>query len=78
VLASGGPALAGGTGVDRYLDLFATRLGQAAVRAAAPGPSATAVARLARARLSRGEVDDLGASVPAYGRPPDITVPRRP
>ena len=45
-------------------------------RPGVPGPSAVAVAALARLRLARGETDDLAASVPAYGRPPDITRPK--
>jgi tRNA threonylcarbamoyladenosine biosynthesis protein TsaB len=72
------PVRAGGTGVDRYLDLFRAELGDAAVSAAVPGPSALALARLARVRLSRGESDDLATAVPRYGRPPDITRPRSP
>jgi tRNA threonylcarbamoyladenosine biosynthesis protein TsaB len=77
-LAAGAPVLAAGNGVDRYLALFGARLGEAAVRAALPGPSAEAVGRLAWARLSRGERDDLATAVPVYGRPPDITKPKRP
>jgi tRNA threonylcarbamoyladenosine biosynthesis protein TsaB len=75
-LAGGGTVLAGGNGVDRYLALFQERLGDHAVRPSVPGPSAAAVARLALARLARGEADDLAGAVPSYGRPPDITRPR--
>lgn len=39
-------------------------------------PPAEAIARLAWARLRRGERDDLAASVPVYGRAPDITTPK--
>jgi tRNA threonylcarbamoyladenosine biosynthesis protein TsaB len=75
-LAGAGTVLAGGTGVDRYLALFQGGLGDGAVRPAAPGPSAMAVARLALTRMARGEVDDLATAVPRYGRPADITRPR--
>jgi tRNA threonylcarbamoyladenosine biosynthesis protein TsaB len=80
IAAAGGrdPIRTGGTGVDRYLDLFRAELGDAAVRAAVPGPSALALARLAWVRLSRGESDDLATAVPRYGRPPDITRPGPP
>ena len=27
--------------------------------------------------LERGETDDLATAVPAYGRPPDITTPKK-
>jgi tRNA threonylcarbamoyladenosine biosynthesis protein TsaB len=67
---------AGGTGVDRYRAIFAPALGEAALVLDAPGPSALAVGGLALARLARGEIDDLGRAVPAYGRPPDITRPK--
>jgi tRNA threonylcarbamoyladenosine biosynthesis protein TsaB len=68
--------LAGGNGVDRYLDVVRARLGVDSVQASASGPSALAVGRLALARLARGERDDLHTSVPRYGRPPDITKPK--
>jgi tRNA threonylcarbamoyladenosine biosynthesis protein TsaB len=77
VVTMPGPWLAGGTGIDRYLALFCARFGDASTRAQVPGPSALAVARLAQARLARGETDDLAAAVPSYGRPPDITRPKR-
>ncbi len=68
---------AGGNGVDRYLEIFQAQLGQAQVCPAAPGPSALAISRLALPRLARGERDDLETSVPRYGRPPDITKPKK-
>jgi tRNA threonylcarbamoyladenosine biosynthesis protein TsaB len=77
VVTMGGPVLAGGTGIDRYLQLFRDRFGDASTLVQVPGPSAVAVARLAHARLARGETDDLAAAVPSYGRPPDITTPKR-
>ncbi len=73
----GGELLAGGTGIDRYLEVVRPRLGPGALPGV-PGPTAEAVARLARVRLGRGERDDLERAVPVYGRPPDITKPKRP
>jgi hypothetical protein len=35
------------------------------------------VARLALRALDRGERHDLDAAIPSYGRPPDITTPKR-
>jgi tRNA threonylcarbamoyladenosine biosynthesis protein TsaB len=74
--AAGGAVAAGGNGVDRYQEIFRAQLGVKAVRFQVAGPSALAVGRLARARLARGEHDDLETSVPRYGRLPDITKPR--
>ena len=42
------------------------------------GPTAVSVGRLALLQRARGEAADLAAAVPFYGRPPDITVKRRP
>jgi tRNA threonylcarbamoyl adenosine modification protein YeaZ len=67
----------GGTGADRYRAIFAAALGEAAVPPQVVGPSAVSVGRLALERFRRGEADDLGRAVPTYGRPPDITVPKR-
>jgi tRNA threonylcarbamoyladenosine biosynthesis protein TsaB len=74
--AAGATVLAGGNGLDRYAEIFRTQLGAASVQPCIAGPSALAVGRLALARLSRGERDDLATSVPRYGRPPDITKPK--
>jgi tRNA A37 threonylcarbamoyladenosine modification protein TsaB len=71
--AAGQPIVAGGTGVDRYADLFRTGLGESSVRPMLPGPSALAVGCLALARLRQGDYDDIETAVPRYGRPPDIT-----
>jgi tRNA threonylcarbamoyladenosine biosynthesis protein TsaB len=68
----------GGTGVERYRATFAQAFGEAAVPPAVIGPTALSVAALALERLARGERDDLARAVPSYGRPPDITKPRRP
>jgi tRNA threonylcarbamoyladenosine biosynthesis protein TsaB len=67
----------GGTGLDRYRDVFAAALGDAALRTQVDGPSAVSVATLALERFRRGEIADLDAAVPSYGRPPDITTPKR-
>ncbi len=75
-IAAGAPIVAGGSGVDRYVDVFRAELGPDAVRAGVAGPSAVAVGHLALARLAAGESDDLERAVPIYGRPPDITRPK--
>jgi len=72
-VAGGRSMVAGGTGVDRYLDVFRAHLGHGSLRPSLPGPSALAVAHLALARLVRGDHDDIETAVPRYGRPPDIT-----
>ena len=41
------------------------------------GPSAAQLARWAWAALHQGNVTDLGAAAPTYGRGPDITTPKR-
>ena len=74
--AAGAAFVAGGNGVDRYLEIFRAQLGAEAVRVQVTGPSALAVGRLALARLARGEQDDLQSCVPRYGRLPDITKPK--
>jgi tRNA threonylcarbamoyladenosine biosynthesis protein TsaB len=70
--------LVGGTGADRHAAALTTLLGPAAVIVGFPGPSAGAIAQLGLQRLRRGERDDLDTAVPSYGRPPDITTPKRP
>jgi tRNA threonylcarbamoyladenosine biosynthesis protein TsaB len=70
--------LIGGTGADRHAAALTTRLGPTAVIVGFPGPSAGAIAHLGLQRLSRGERDNLDTAVPSYGRPPDITTPKRP
>jgi tRNA threonylcarbamoyladenosine biosynthesis protein TsaB len=77
-VAGGQPLCAGGSGVDRYLDVFLAALGNRAVSPSAPGPSAIAVGRLGLERLGRGQADDIETAVPRYGRPPDITRPKKP
>jgi tRNA threonylcarbamoyladenosine biosynthesis protein TsaB len=76
--AAGRPLVAGGSGVDRYLEVMRGALGEDALRPSLAGPSAQAIGRLARERLLRGEHDDIETAVPRYGRPPDITRPKKP
>jgi tRNA threonylcarbamoyladenosine biosynthesis protein TsaB len=67
-------AVVAGPGAGLYAELLDANLSPAARRADVPGPSALSIGALALARLRRGETDDLDAAVPAYGRPPDITM----
>ncbi|MGD0836937.1 MAG: tRNA (adenosine(37)-N6)-threonylcarbamoyltransferase complex dimerization subunit type 1 TsaB [Polyangia bacterium] len=67
---------AGGTGIDRHLQVFRDAMGNAALSAVA-GPSALAGGRLGLARLAQGLADDIATAVPRYGRPPDITRPKK-
>jgi tRNA threonylcarbamoyladenosine biosynthesis protein TsaB len=76
--AAGGSLRVGGTGVDRYIEVFRAALGADCVAASVPGPSAAAIARLALACIRRDDYDDLETAVPRYGRPPDITRPKKP
>jgi tRNA threonylcarbamoyladenosine biosynthesis protein TsaB len=76
--AAGQALLAGGTGVDRYFDVFRAALGEDCVAASVPGPSAAAIGRLAIERISRDDYDDIETAVPRYGRPPDITRSKKP
>jgi len=76
--AAGKSLRAGGTGLDRYLEVFRAALGENAMAAAVPGPSAAAVGHLALARIRSNDFDDLETAVPRYGRPPDITQPKKP
>jgi tRNA threonylcarbamoyladenosine biosynthesis protein TsaB len=76
--AAGASLRVGGTGVDRYLDVFRAALGAEGVAPSVQGPSAEAIGRLALARIRRADYDDLETAVPRYGRPPDITRPKNP
>jgi tRNA threonylcarbamoyladenosine biosynthesis protein TsaB len=62
-----------GNGAARYAEV----IDRALRRIDVAGPSADSVGRLALLRFARGDLDDLAAAVPAYGRAPDITTPRR-
>jgi tRNA threonylcarbamoyladenosine biosynthesis protein TsaB len=67
----------GGTGLDRYLDVFTAGMPKESLFPMLPGPSAHAIARLGLRRLGRGESDDIETAVPRYGRAPDITRPKK-
>jgi hypothetical protein len=75
--AASRPLVVGGTGLDRYLEIFRSGLADDACRVSLPGPSAGAIARLARQRMAAGDFDDIESAVPRYGRPPDITRPKK-
>jgi tRNA threonylcarbamoyladenosine biosynthesis protein TsaB len=77
LLLEAGDFVLGGVGLDRHTTTFASLLPASSLRQRLPGPSAGAIATLALSRLARGERDDLAAAVPSYGRPPDITTPKR-
>jgi tRNA threonylcarbamoyladenosine biosynthesis protein TsaB len=62
------PAIAG-NGAERHA--VAGRRGVA-------GPSAVSIGRLALLQRRRGEAANLATAVPSYGRPPDITVKKKP
>jgi len=68
-----------GNGADRFggvIDAAVAVRGRAR-RLEVAGPTAESVGRLALLRLARGEADSLESAVPSYGRPPDITKPKR-
>ena len=69
-----------GNGAVRYAEVIDRVLAVPRPRARrieVAGPSAVALGRLALLRLARGESDDVATAVPSYGRPPDITTPKR-
>lgn len=66
-----------GTGAVRYRTALQDALGTRARFADAAGPSAASVAAYATERFVRGTFEDLNSVVPAYGRAPDITKPKR-
>ena len=67
----------GGSGAVRYRAILEEGLGARGRFVEVPGPSADAVAAHAIQRFKRGDVEDLSKAVPAYGRAPDITKPKR-
>jgi tRNA threonylcarbamoyladenosine biosynthesis protein TsaB len=71
------PTVFGGSGGVRYRALIEGALAGRGRFVEVPGPSADAVAAYAIERFKRGDFEDLGRSVPAYGRAPDITRPKR-
>jgi tRNA threonylcarbamoyladenosine biosynthesis protein TsaB len=69
-----------GNGAVRYGEVIDAALAKNRPRARridVAGPSAVSLGRLALLRLARGESDNLETAAPSYGRPPDITQPRR-
>jgi len=74
--ADGALAFAG-TGAVRYRAALQEALGTRARFLDVAGPSATSVAAYAIERFQRGAFEDLNSVVPAYGRAPDITRPKR-
>ena len=67
-----------GTGAVRFREALAAGFGDRGHAVVCVGPTADAVARRAIEKLARGETNDLADAVPSYGRPPDITRPKRP
>jgi tRNA threonylcarbamoyl adenosine modification protein YeaZ len=74
------PLILTGNGAARHREVwqtaFAVAGGGGARFVEVAGPSADAVAAHAIPRYRRGEREDLGSAVPAYGRAPDITRPK--
>jgi tRNA threonylcarbamoyladenosine biosynthesis protein TsaB len=70
-------AVLAGNGAERHAAVFDGALTGGARRLPIEGPTARSIGLLALPRLARGEADDLEKAVPVYGRPPDITKPRR-
>jgi len=66
-----------GTGAVRYRAALQDALGARARFVDVAGPSATSVAAYATERFRQGDFEDLNSVVPAYGRAPDITRPKR-
>jgi tRNA threonylcarbamoyladenosine biosynthesis protein TsaB len=74
--AAGQSVCGGGTGVDRYREVFSAATGVAICHLLA-GPSPSSLGRLGLDRLARGLIDDIETAVPRSGRPPDITRPKK-
>jgi tRNA A37 threonylcarbamoyladenosine modification protein TsaB len=75
--ATGDPLVFAGTGAVRYREALEAGLGGRGRFAEVAGPSADAVATYAVERFNRGQFEELSTAVPAYGRAPDITRPKR-
>jgi tRNA threonylcarbamoyladenosine biosynthesis protein TsaB len=76
-LDGAGRYVVAGNGADRYATILDASLPPGARRAQVPGPTPLAIGRLALPRYRRGDTDDLASATPRYGRPPDITAPKR-
>jgi tRNA A37 threonylcarbamoyladenosine modification protein TsaB len=77
LVAGDAPIVFGGSGAVRYRAVLEAALGARGRFVDVAGPSADAVAAHAIERFKRGDVEDLSKAVPAYGRAPDITKPKR-
>ena len=75
--ADDAPTVFGGAGGVRYRAIIEGALAGRGRFVEVAGPSADAVAAYAIERFKRGDFEDLGKAVPAYGRAPDITKPKR-
>jgi tRNA threonylcarbamoyladenosine biosynthesis protein TsaB len=73
-----GPLVFAGTGAVRHREALQAGLGARARFVEVAGPSADALAHYAIERFRQGQFEDLNTVVPAYGRAPDITRPKRP
>ncbi|HEY4185233.1 MAG TPA: tRNA (adenosine(37)-N6)-threonylcarbamoyltransferase complex dimerization subunit type 1 TsaB [Polyangia bacterium] len=71
------PLLFAGTGAARYREALEAGLGARGRYVEVAGPSAGSLAAYAGERFHRGQFEDLNTVVPAYGRAPDITRPKR-
>lgn len=67
-----------GNGADRFAAALDAALPPRASRAAVAGPTSLSIGRLALARHAAGQYSDLATAVPLYGRPPDITLKKKP
>jgi tRNA threonylcarbamoyladenosine biosynthesis protein TsaB len=76
-LGDAGPCVVAGNGADRFAAVLDAALPPNAHRASVPGPTAASVGQLALVRFRAGDFADLASAVPFYGRPPDITSPKR-
>ena len=72
-----GTVLFAGTGAARYREPLQEALGTRGRFVEVAGPSAVSVAAYAGERFRKGTFEDLNSVVPAYGRAPDITRPKK-
>jgi hypothetical protein len=66
-----------GNGAERHAAALDAALPPGARRARVAGPTPASVGRLALLRYAARDFADLAQAVPLYGRPPDITTPKR-
>jgi hypothetical protein len=67
----------GGSGLDRHRVVFEQANLASFLAKPEAGPTAIAVAALARLALATGLTAGLASAIPHYGRAPDITQPRK-